>query len=76
MDHNPQIRDRFTEICPVVNLEDLSIIDAEKDVGIAFKIIGFKPSNFEEAFEKAWRTSNAYRLDEFVYDVWRECDGF
>lgn len=65
------VRDRLKEVCPVYELKDKDIDDVEVDVRVAFHIIGYNPQNFSESFRKAWETSDATLLWEFVYDIWR-----
>ena len=65
---------RFDEICPQKWLSVMDIIEVEEDVKTAFSIIGFKPNDFDKAFEEAWKTSHALTLSDFVYDVWWCCD--
>lgn len=51
----------------------MDVVEAEKNVHVAFSIIGYNPKNFHKAFKETWETSDATELCEFVYDVWRNC---
>jgi len=66
------IYERFEDIVPKRKLEDMDIIEVEKDCRVAFKIIGYTPKDFEASFANAWRQSVATMLFEFVFDVYME----
>ena len=68
---NIVVRDRLREICPVQKLSEMDVIEVEKACNVAFKIIGYNPKNFEDAFQKTWETSDAEDLCDFVFEVWR-----
>ena len=51
-------------------MSELDILEAKKSCKVAFEIIGFKPRNFDEAFQKTWESSEATMLSDFVYSVW------
>ena len=65
------VRDRLKEICPDYHLSDVDIDEIESDVKVAFEIIGYEPQNFNDSFHRAWESSDATLLWEFVYDIWR-----
>ena len=65
------VKARLEEICPNQNLSEIDVIEAEKSCMIAFKIIGYVPEDFDKSFKKAWESSDAELLSEFVFDVWR-----
>ena len=69
---NREVYERFKEVVPPTKLEDVDIIEVEKACNTAFKIIGYKPQNFDESFSKAWRRSIADMLFEFIFDVYME----
>lgn len=66
---------RLREVCPKKQMSEMDIIEAKKSVKVAFEIIGFKPENFDEAFQKTWESSEVERLSDFVYAVWRCANG-
>ena len=57
---------RFREFVPSKNLENLDVIQVESDCRTAFNIIGFDPDDFEVAFNKAWESSDASTLSDFI----------
>ncbi|MBP5421716.1 MAG: hypothetical protein J6Y78_04640 [Paludibacteraceae bacterium] len=61
---------RLREVCPKKEMSELDILEAKKSCKVAFEIIGFKPRNFDEAFQKTWESSEATMLSDFVYSVW------
>ena len=63
--------ERFKEICPKVKVSELGLDELKKCCRIAFKIIGFTPSDLDGNFDKAWGHSRARDLYEFIFDVWR-----
>lgn len=65
---------RFRDICPCKSLIEIDVLEVESDCKTAFEIIGFHPSDFDVAFNKAWETSDATDLADFIYDVWRYTD--
>lgn len=67
------VKERFREIVPSKNLENLDILEVEKSLKISLKIIGYSPKNLEKSFEKTWKTSTATTLVDFIYECW-ECD--
>lgn len=69
---NRDVYERFQEVVPTVKLEDMDIIEVEKAVNVAFKIIGYKPQNFDESFSKAWKDpSPICCLNLFLMCIWR-----
>lgn len=69
------VESRLREICPRKNLSEMDIIEVEKATRVAFEIIGFKPQNFNDVFQKTWESSDAEVLSEFIYDVWGCANG-
>lgn len=67
---NCEIYNRFKEIVPVERLDNLSPVEVKRDINIAFQIIGYSPKNLDESMSKAWETSTALSLFEFIYDVY------
>ena len=67
---NCEVYNRFRDVVPVQRLDELSSDEVIRDCNIAFKIIGYTPKNLEKSVEKAWETSTALSLFEFIYDVW------
>ena len=65
------VLNRFREVCPVANVSDLSSDSLKKACHIAFKIIGFEPSDFDGSLERANRYSKSQDLCDFIWDVWR-----
>lgn len=61
---------RFAEICPDKRLEDMTSDEVKEDCRIAFLIVGYTPNDLDASFEKAWETSDATELYEYVFDVW------
>jgi len=69
--------EKFKEVCPEHRLQDMYMIDVEKETLHAFKQIGYNPSKtVKKAIDKAWVNSNRTdSLYEFVYKVWRDDNG-
>lgn len=65
------VRDRLIEVCPNESIKEMDILEVEKCVRIAFKIIGYLPENFDDDFSKTWGSSDVETLGEFAYEVWR-----
>ena len=65
------VLNRFREICPVANVTDLTSDELKKACNIAFKIIGYEPSDFDGSVEKASEQSQFNDLCDFIWDVWR-----
>ena len=65
-----EVYNRFKEVVPVERLDDLSYDEVKKDCNVAFKIIGYSPKNLDTSIEKAWESSTALSLFEFIYDVY------
>ena len=61
---------RFKEICPPTKLEDMNPNEIKRDIGIAFEIVGYDPTDLNKAISRAWETTKAEYLFEFVFDVW------
>ena len=72
MNYKQMVYDRFSEIVPVENLENLDILEVKKSLKIAWEIIGYSPKNLEKSFKKVWENSEATSLFEFIYEVWEE----
>lgn len=64
------VKNRLQEICPLEKMEDMDILEAEKNCNVAFKIIGYEPNDFEESLRKVWESSTSEYLCDFVYEVW------
>ena len=67
---NCEVYNRFKEVIPVKRLDEMSSDEVIQSVNVAFKIIGHESDNIEESVEKAWESSTALSLFEFVYDVY------
>ena len=69
--------EKFKEVCPEHRLQDMYMIDVEKETLHAFEQIGYNPSkSVKKAIDKAWVNSNRTdSLYEFVYKVWRDDNG-
>lgn len=67
-----EVYKRLEEIVPPTKLEDMDIIEVERDCKVAFKVIGYTPKHFEESFASAWRHSVSTMLFEFIFDVYME----
>lgn len=65
------VRDRLIEVCPNESIKEMDILEVEKGVRLAFKIIGYLPENFGDDFSKTWGSSTVETLGEFAYEVWR-----
>ena len=63
---------RFREITPARKLSDMDIIEVERDCKVAFEIVGYNPSDFDDSFQSAWESSEAEDLSDFIFDVWRQ----
>ena len=67
---------RMEQICPSMNIDNMSLDDIEESVKIAFEIIGYKPHNIKKCTDKALEKMNSkgelYRL---CYNAWRLDDG-
>lgn len=65
------VRERLREVCPTERVSEKDIIEVKRDCRVAFRIIGYIPENFDDAFQKTWESSDADDLCDFVFDVWR-----
>ena len=63
------VYERFQEIIPKRKVADLTAEEIMHDCKIAFEIIGYEPNDLKKAFTKAWETSKAVEVYEFVFDV-------
>lgn len=73
---NCEVYNRFAQIVPVQRLDELSAEEVSNSCNVAFKIIGYTPKNLEKSIEKAWESSTALSLFEFIYDVYEvDVDG-
>ena len=66
------VLNRLREICPAYKVSEMDVDEVEICCRTAFKVIGFEPENFSEAFRKSSETNgmDAFLCD-FIYDVWR-----
>ena len=64
------VYERVREICPQKKIADMSVSDIKHDCRVAFAILGYEVIDLNKAFERAWESSNAIMLYEFVFDVW------
>ena len=66
------ILNRMEEICPNELVDNKSVDELMRDVNVSFKIIGYEPSNLEEAtkqaLDKIGHKGELYRL---CYNAWR-----
>ena len=65
------VKARLIDIYPNKSIKGMDVLEVEKDVRLAFKIIGYLPENFGDDFSKTWGSSSAETLGEFAYEVWR-----
>lgn len=65
------VRERFREICPNIEIKDMTRIQVEESCKVAFKIIGYFPQNFDTVFDETWGNHDLEYLYQFVYEVWR-----
>ena len=72
--HSEIVGDRLREVCPPNHIADMDSDEIDMAINVAFKIIGYKPLDLMEATRRAYETSTAEYLCDFIFDVWR-CDG-
>lgn len=67
---------RFEDICPSVNIDNMSMDELEGNLKTGFEIIGYHPTDIPSccnmAYEKMNGTGELYR---FCYNAWRLDDG-
>lgn len=66
------VLDRLREICPLEKISEMDVAEAKRNTEVAFEIIGYKPKNFDEAFQNVWESSDATDLSDFIFEVWSE----
>ena len=72
---NCEVYNRFKDVVPVMRLDEMDAVEVGKSCKTAFSIIGYSPKNLDESIEKAWESSTALSLFEFIYDVYEvDCD--
>ena len=52
------VKARLLDVCPNVNLHEMSYVELKRRVSVAFKIIGYLPENFDDDFFKTWGSSS------------------
>ena len=67
---NSIIYNRLRDICPDINVMDLSISEVEKECHVGFEIIGYKPQNLSKSVEEVYVNEDIESLWEFIYHVW------
>ena len=65
------VKARLLDVCPNKSIKGMDVLEVEKGVRLAFKIIGYLPENFDDDFSKTWGSSSVETLGEFAYEVWR-----
>ena len=73
--HRRMVRNRLKEVCPEERFSEMDIDEVEKATRVAFKIIGYNPENFSDAFRKSWESFEDDELWKFIFLVWRNSDG-
>ena len=68
---NDEVYSRLKEICPVRNLDDMTLTELLKDTNVAFKIIGYSPNNLTGNVNRVFIEKDHIHLYDFIYDVWR-----
>lgn len=67
---NCEVYDRFKEVVPVKRLDEMTVDDVILSCKTAFSIIGYSSNNIEKSIEKAWESSTALSLFEFICGVY------